>query len=83
MLERVNEPCVRYSPVLVPLHPALSFLMSWMLLYLGAMIVLYGQHLTHPELKLTDPVNSLNPLLVSLIPSLLSSMVSMPAKVFT
>ena len=42
MLERVNEPCVRYSPVLVPLHHVLFFLMSWMLLYLGVMIVLYG-----------------------------------------
>ena len=35
------------------------------------------------ELELTDSVNSLNPLLVSLTPSLLSSMVSMPVKAFT
>ena len=82
-LERVNEPCVRYSLVLVPLHHVLSFLTSWMLLYHGVTIVLYGSHLTHTELWLTDPVNSLNPLLVLLTPFLRSSMVSMPVKVFT
>ena len=61
----VDEPCVRYSPVLVPLYHVLSF---FMLSHLGEMIVLYGKHLTHPELRLTDPVNSLILLLVSLKP---------------
>jgi SpoVK/Ycf46/Vps4 family AAA+-type ATPase len=68
---RASSPCIIFFDELDALVPRRDDSLVWLTSYYTS------------ELRLTDPVNSLNPLLVSLTPSLLSSMVSMPVKVFT
>jgi hypothetical protein len=67
---RASSPCIIFFDELDALVPRRDDSLVWLTSYTS-------------ELRLTDPFDSLNPLLVSLTPSLLSSMVSMPVKVFT
>ena len=76
ILERVNKPCVRYSPVLLPLYRPLTCIIFFD--ELDDSLVWLASYTSR-----TDPVNSLNPLLaVPLTPSLLSSIVTMHKGVY-
>ena len=67
---RASSPCIIFFDELDALVPRRDDSLVWLTTYIS-------------ELRLTDPVNSLNLLLASLTPSLPSSMVLMPVKVFT
>lgn len=67
---RASSPCIIFFDELDALVPRRDDSLVWLTTYTS-------------ELRLTDSVNSLNLLLVSLTPSLLSSTVSMPVKAFT
>jgi SpoVK/Ycf46/Vps4 family AAA+-type ATPase len=67
---RASSPCIIFFDELDALVPRRDDSLVWLATYTS-------------ELRLTDPVNSLNLLLALLTPSLLSSMVLMPEKAFT
>ena len=66
---RASSPCIIFFDELDALVPRRDDSLVWLTSYTS-------------ELRLIDPVNSLNLRLVSLTPSLLSLMVLMPVKVF-
>ena len=67
---RASSPCIIFFDELDALVPRRDDSLVWLTIYAS-------------ELALTDPVRSLNLLLVWSTPSLLNSMVSMPVKAFT